>query len=152
MLNIIPFESIHAQIFKNLNIEWLEAFFVVEPYDELVLSNPETEILNKNGFIFMTANENEIIGTFAFLKKGERLYEFSKMAVTPNERGKGYGNQIIQFAIHFAEQHKWEKIILYSSTILENSIYLYRKYGFTEIPIELDAQYARGNIKMELVL
>ena len=152
MLNFIPFEDIHAQTFKDLNIEWLEAFFVVEPYDELILSNPETEIINKNGFIFMTENENGIIGTFAFLKKGEGLFEFSKMAVIPNERGKGYGNQIMQFAIHFAEQHKWKKIILYSSTILENSIYLYRKYGFTEIPIEQDAQYARGNIKMKLNL
>jgi len=41
---------------------------------------------------------------------------------------------------------------LYSSTVLENSIYLYRKYGFEEVPMEAGINYARGNIKMELRL
>jgi GNAT superfamily N-acetyltransferase len=74
------------------------------------------------------------------------------MAITPKERGKGYGNKIVQFVIRFAEQHHWDKLILYSSTILENSIHLYRKYGFIEVPIDPDIKYARGNIKMELDL
>jgi hypothetical protein len=43
-------------------------------------------------------------------------------------------------------------LILYSSTILENSIHLYRKYGFIEVPIDSDIKYARGNIKMSLNL
>ena len=72
------------------------------------------------------------------------------MAVTPKQRGKGFGNQIVRFVIRFAEQHHWEKLILYSSTKLENSIHLYRKYGFIEVPIDPDIKYARGNIKMEI--
>ena len=152
MLSFIPFASQHNKVFKNLNIEWLQAFFEVEPYDELVLSNPQTEIIDKGGAIFMTYLNQEVIGTFAFIKKENCIYEFSKMAVTPKHRGKGYGNEMIQFAIRYAEQHHWKKIILYSSTVLENSIYLYRKYGFLEVPIEPDIQYARGNIKMELKL
>jgi GNAT superfamily N-acetyltransferase len=130
----------------------LEAYFEVESYDELVLSNPQTEILDKGGSIFMVLKEGKTIGTFAFLKKGEGLYEFSKMALTPKERGKGYGNLMMQFAIRYAEQHHWNSLILYSSTILKNSIYLYRKFGFKEVPIDPDIKYARGNIKMELEL
>jgi GNAT superfamily N-acetyltransferase len=100
----------------------------------------------------MVLLEGKTIGTFAFIKKGEGLYEFSKMAVTPKERGKGYGNLMMQFAIRYAEQHHWRSLILYSSTILENSIYLYSKYGFKEVPIDPGIKYARGNIKMELIL
>jgi GNAT superfamily N-acetyltransferase len=100
----------------------------------------------------MVLLEGKSIGTFAFIKKGEGLYEFSKMAVTPKERGKGYGNLMMQFAIRYAEQHRWRSLILYSSTILENSIYLYSKYGFKEVPIDPEIKYARGNIKMELIL
>ena len=100
----------------------------------------------------MVLKEGKTIGTFAFLKKGEGLYEFSKMALTPKERGKGYGNLMMQFAIRYAEQHHWNSLILYSSTILKNSIYLYRKFGFKEVPIDPDIKYARGNIKMELEL
>jgi len=132
------YTSEDASLFKSLNIEWLEKYFVVEPIDELVLSNPQTEILDKGGFILMAEFNKKVIGTFAFIKKEELLYEFSKMA--------------IQFAISFAEQHHWKKIILYSNTLLENSIHLYRKYGFIEVPIEEQVVYSRGNIKMELNL
>ena len=152
MIDFRPYNQADAQAFKSLNIEWLEAYFEVESYDELVLSNPQTEILDPGGSIFMVLKEGKTIGTFAFLKKGEGLYEFSKMALTPKERGKGYGNLMMQFAIRYAEQHHWNSLILYSSTILKNSIYLYRKFGFKEVPIDPDIKYARGNIKMELKL
>ncbi|MDG1653137.1 MAG: GNAT family N-acetyltransferase [Flavobacteriaceae bacterium] len=152
MIDFRPYKHADAEAFKSLNIEWLEAYFEVESYDELVLSNPQAEILDKGGSIFMVLKEGKTIGTFAFLKKGEGLYEFSKMALTPKERGKGYGNLMMQFAIRYAEQHHWNSLILYSSTILKNSIYLYRKFGFKEVPIDPDIKYARGNIKMELEL
>jgi GNAT superfamily N-acetyltransferase len=147
-----PYQASDASDFKSLNVEWLETFFEVEPYDNLVLSNPETEIIAPGGKIFMVCKKEKNIGTFAFLKKEDGLYEFSKMALTPNERGKGYGNSMMQFAIRYAEQHHWKALILYSSTILKNSIYLYRKYGFEEVPIDPDIKYSRGNIKMKLDL
>ena len=150
LLKFIPFESQYSNKFKSLNVEWLKSFFVVEPYDELVLSNPIEQIIDRGGYIFMVIHKRKIIGTFAFIKKEHSVYEFSKMAITPNQRGKGFGNQIVQFVIRFAEQHNWNKLILYSSTLLENSIHLYRKYGFIEVPIDPDIKYARGNIKMAI--
>lgn len=141
-----------ASTFKTLNVEWLEMYFEVEPIDERVLSNPQTEILDPGGFIVMAELEGKTVGTFAYIKKGERLYEFSKMAIDPNYRGKGYGNTMMQFAIQFADQHHWSKIILYSSRRLENSIHIYRKYGFIEVDVEQDVHYSRCDIKMELNL
>lgn len=150
-LAFLPFEKKHAAAFKSLNVEWLEAFFEVEPYDEQVLSHPEKYILSPGGAIYMACLEGEIIGTFAYIKKGEALYEFSKMAIAPKYRGKGYGNIMVQFVIEEAKRKGWKKLILYSSTVLENSIHLYRKYGFIEVPL-VDCTYSRGNIKMEKVL
>jgi N-acetylglutamate synthase-like GNAT family acetyltransferase len=146
------FTTKDAEKFKTLNIEWLKKYFVVEPIDERVLSNPKLEILDLGGFIQMAEIENKVIGTFAYIKKEDQLYEFSKMAIDPKYRGKGYGNIMMQFAIAFAKKQHWKKIILYSSTILENSIHLYFKYGFKEVPMEADVIYSRGNIKMELDL
>ena len=146
------FTSADATAFKALNIEWLETYFVVEAIDELVLSNPQTEIIDKGGFVFMAIIEEKTVGTFAYIKKEAGIYEFSKMAVSPALRGQGIGNQMMQFAICFAEQHRWKKILLYSNTILENSIHLYRKYGFHEVPLEKNVIYSRGNIKMEILL
>lgn len=146
------FTATDTHRFKALNIEWLETYFVVEPIDDLVLSNPKTKILDPGGHIIMATLNEEVIGTFAFIKKEDGVFEFSKMAIAPTHRGKGYGNSMMQFALRFAEQRHWDKIILYSNTILENSIHLYRKYGFIEIPLETNSIYSRGNIKMELIL
>ena len=123
-----------------------------DSYDYLVLNNPSKQIIEKGGEIFMISLEGNIIGTFAFLKKGEKLFEFSKMAITPLERGNGFGNKIMRFTIEYSKNQQWNTLILYSNTILENSIHLYRKYGFTEVPIDPDIKYARGNIKMSLNL
>ena len=146
------FTAKDSEQFKALNIEWLKKYFEVEPIDERVLSNPRSEILDSGGFIFMAEIKDEVIGTFAFIKKGNQIYEFSKMAIDPKFRNKGYGNVMMQFAISFAKKYRWNKIILYSNTILKNSIHLYFKYGFIEVPMEADVIYSRGNIKMELDL
>ena len=146
------FTAKDSEQFKALNIEWLKKYFEVEPIDERVLSNPRSEILDSGGFIFMSEIKDEVIGTFAFIKKGNQIFEFSKMAIDPKFRNKGYGNVMIQFAISFAKKYRWNKIILYSNTILKNSIHLYFKYGFIEVPMEADVIYSRGNIKMELEL
>lgn len=146
------FTAKDSEQFKALNIEWLKKYFEVEPIDERVLSNPRSEILDSGGFIFMAEIKYEVIGTFAFIKKGNQIFEFSKMAIDPKFRNKGYGNVMMQFAISLAKKYRWNKIILYSNTILKNSIHLYFKYGFIEVPMEADVIYSRGNIKMELDL
>ena len=151
-LQFRKFTAADSNQFRALNIEWLETYFVVEPIDDLVLSNPNSKIIDSGGHIVMATLDDKTIGTFAFIKKEENTFEFSKMAIEPPYRGKGYGNVMMQFAIRFAEQHHWKKIILYSNTKLKNSIHLYRKYGFAEVPLEANSLYSRGNIKMELIL
>ena len=152
MISFKKFSKIDTGKFKSLNLEWLDRYFKVEPIDELVLNNPEREIVGKGGFIFMIQKNYNTIGTFAFIKKTEKIYEFSKMAIVPEERGNGYGNKAMVFLIEFAKNKKWSKLILYSNTKLKNSIHLYSKYGFKEVPLEKNVIYSRGNIKMELSL
>ena len=71
------FAKIDSEKFKSLNLEWLNSYFEVETIDKLVLNNPKTEIIDKGGFIFMIQKNSETIGTFAFIKKNEKIYEFS---------------------------------------------------------------------------
>ena len=146
------FSKIDSEKFKSLNLEWLNKYFKVEPIDELVLNNPMREIIDKGGFIFMIQKNHETIGTLALIKKSKNFYEFSKMAIIPEERGNGYGNMAMKFLIEFAKNKNWSKLILYSNTKLKNSIHLYRKYGFKEIQLEKNLIYSRGNIKMQLSL
>ena len=150
-VKIIPFEMQYATDFYNLNIEWLNTFFYVEPFDEEVLSKPDLYILNKGGHIFFALNDKDIVGTVALMPiKDSSVYELTKMAVSPNQRGLKIGQQLMQYCISFAKEKQFKALMLYSNTILENAIYIYRKYGFVEIPVEENSPYKRSNIKMIL--
>lgn len=150
-INIISFKTEFAKDFYNLNIEWLKTFFYVEPYDEEVLSKPEKYIINKGGHIFFAKLNDNIVGTVALMPIGiEGYFELTKMGVSPKHRGHNIGQQLMQYCIDFAKKNKIPKLIIYSSRKLENAIYIYKKYGFVEIPLESSTPYKRSNIKLEL--
>ncbi len=150
-LQIIPFSHEHAPIFKDLNIRWLEAYFRVEPIDQKVLSDVNSSILDKGGYIFMGALAEKIIGCFALIPLANGNFELSKMAVDPEYQGKKIGQKLLDFSLSFAKSKGWDKLVLYSSTKLENAIYIYRKKGFVEIPVEEGVHYERCDIKMEII-
>ena len=151
MLQIISFEEQYASSFYDLNIEWLEAFFYVEPYDQKVLSTPKKYIIDNGGYIFFALLKNEVIGTVALINQGD-FYELSKMAVSPKFQGLKIGQQLMQHCIEFAKSKNWDSITLYSHRKLVPAINLYKKVGFKEIPLEEDSHYERSNIKMKLTL
>jgi ribosomal protein S18 acetylase RimI-like enzyme len=88
----------------------------------------------------------------ALIPRGNGVYELNKMAVNKELRGNGIGNQLISFIIDFAKNKRYKSVILYSNTVLKNSIHLYNKFGFKEIKIENNTPYKRSDIKMELLL
>ncbi|OUR90951.1 GNAT family N-acetyltransferase [Flavobacteriales bacterium 34_180_T64] len=152
-VEIINYDNEYANDFYELNVEWLKTFFYVEPYDEEILSNPEDHIINKGGYIFFAKENDTILGTVALMPMKEtNVFELTKMAVSPSQRGKKIGQQLMQHCIDFAKSQGFPKLILYSNTKLENAIYIYRKYGFIEIPVEPNCPYVRSDIKMKLMI
>ena len=150
-INIIPFKTQYSKDFYALNIEWLKHYFYVEPYDEDVLSNPNKYIISKGGYIFFVEKDTKVIGTVALMPtKTNNVFELTKMAVSPNYRGLKIGQQLLDYSINFSKSKKWNNLILYSSRKLENAIHIYKKNGFTEIPVEKNCPYKRCDIKMEL--
>lgn len=147
-IKIIPFSQENAPCIKTLNIEWLEKYFYVEPSDVLMLSNPQSEIIDKGGKIFYAKSINQIVGTFSLLKIDEVTYELSKMAVTEKFQGIGIGKVMIEFCIDFCKINEYKKLILFSNTILIPAITMYKKFGFTEVDLG-SSIYKRSDIKME---
>lgn len=150
-VNIIPFEERYSSHFYKLNVEWLQHYFYVEPYDKKVLSQPKAYIIDKGGYIFFAKHNDEIVATFALINEKE-CYELSKMSVLPEYRGSKIGQQLIDYCIAFSKDKGWKKIMLYSNRKLKSAIALYDKVGFKEVPLEKDVHYERADIKMVLKL
>ena len=140
-VSIVPFQDQYSKYFYELNYDWLSEYFYVEDYDEKVLKNCKEEIIDKNGYIFFAIHDNSVVGTMALIPRENGVYELNKMAVNKELRGNGIGNQLINFIIDFAKNKRYKSVILYSNTVLKNSIHLYNKFGFKEIKIENKALF-----------
>jgi ribosomal protein S18 acetylase RimI-like enzyme len=150
---IINYNPKYARAFYELNIEWLQTYFYVEPYDNAVLSNPKVYIIDKGGFIFFAKINETIVGTVALMPTDKiGVLELTKMAVLTSVRGQKIGQQLVQHCIDFARTKNIESLLLYSNRKLENAIFIYCKYGFKELELETDNPYERADIKMQLIL
>ena len=149
-IEIIDFEPKYRDDFKNLNVEWLEKYFEVEPYDKEVLSNPEKYILEKGGKILFAKLEDKIIGTVALMPKNSS-FELTKMAVTDKIQSKGIGSLLMQKCIDEAKNLGLKEIFLFSNTKLDKAINLYKKVGFLEEHFD-SSDYKKTNIYMTLKL
>tara|TARA_B100000900_G_scaffold231770_1_gene196842 strand:+ start:857 stop:1327 length:471 start_codon:yes stop_codon:yes gene_type:complete len=150
---IINFKNEYSKLFYDLNIEWLNEFFLVEDYDKKILSNPQKHIINKGGSIFFAKKDKKIVGVVALMPTHELdVYELTKMGVEKDFRNQGVGRQLLKKGVEQAKLNKLKKVIIYSNRKLENAIYLYKSFGFIEVELEKNSNYQRADIKLELRL
>jgi len=147
---IVEYKPEYKIKYKDLNYEWLKKYFEIESSDEKILSNPEKEIIDKNGFIIFALFKGEVIGTCTLLRHDDSNYELSKMCVTETYQRKGAGEMLINEAISKAYHLGIEKIFLCTNRRLSAALNLYRKKGFKIIrcPLEVNSNYKRESICM----
>ena len=145
---MVGYEPQFAPDFKKLNVEWIQKFFTVETHDLVELENPEEFILSKGGHILFAKYKEQIVGTCALIKTGEKEFYLAKMGVTPAFQGRQIGKLLGQAAIDKAKEYGATRIWLESNRSLVPAISLYRRLGFVEIPIDA-TPYARADIRME---
>jgi GNAT superfamily N-acetyltransferase/DNA-binding MarR family transcriptional regulator len=127
---IIEFNSELKPYFKLLNIEWLKDYFEVEDRDNEILSNPEQEILAKNGQIYFATVEDEIVGTGAIYQLEPSIFMISKMAVAKSAQNQGVGKKILGSLIDFAKSRNGKEVVLLTDEKLQSAMKLYHKFGF----------------------
>jgi ribosomal protein S18 acetylase RimI-like enzyme len=152
---IVDYEPAHQQYFEQVYRSWFTGHFGLapEPVDEFVLTQPEAAVLEKGGAILMVLYKDELAGTVALKKEDAYTYEFTKMAIGEEYRGKGLGEALSKAAIGKARSLGARRIVLYTHSSLRAAISLYKKLGFAETPLE-PGHYSsfRCDIKMELWL
>lgn len=145
-------KSESAAAFRALNEEWITRYFTLEAKDREILENPESAILDNGGHIFMVHADGAQVGCAALLPIGNDIYELSKMAVSPQLRGRGIGRKLLQHVVEQAKLIGAKSLFLGSNAKLENAVHLYESVGFTHVPPDKipPSEYARANVFMEL--
>jgi len=149
-IRIVDYDPRWRADFARLNIDWLERFFVVEPIDREVLSDPDTHILADGGRVLFAVNEDKhAVGTVALKHEGEGVYELTKMAVEPGHQGRGIGRLLMQGALDVYRALQGRELFLESSSKLTPALALYESVGFRHYPAPRPgSHYARADVYM----
>jgi ribosomal protein S18 acetylase RimI-like enzyme len=140
-ITIIDYRPEHQPYFEKFNRDWIEKYFVMEPIDEFVLTDPEKALLKPGGAILMAE--------YALRKVDEKTFEFTKMAVDEKYRRRGIAEAISQASFTKARELGATTVILYSNSILTAAIRLYEKLGFKHMPVG-NTGYKRSDVKMKI--
>jgi putative acetyltransferase len=140
--------------FRTLNEEWISRYFVLEQKDRETLNDPENAILRKGGRVFQVWVDGKVVGCVALLPMGDGVYELSKMAVSPEMRGRGIGRKLLEYAIAEAKNLGAKSLFLGSNSVLKNAVHLYESVGFSHVPPDElpEMHYARADVFMQMPL
>lgn len=147
---IVDFAPQWRDDFARLNIEWLQRWFVVEPIDHEVLHDPETHLLADGGrVLFAIDDAGSAVGTVALRHEGAGVYELTKMAVAPEQRGAGIGRLLMVGALDVFTALGGRQLFLESSSRLAPALKLYESVGFVHHPAPRPgSHYARADVYM----
>jgi GNAT superfamily N-acetyltransferase len=150
---IVGFDPRWRADFARLNLEWLRRWFVVEPFDEEVLGDPETHLLAGGGRVLFAlsggSGRERAVGTVALRHEGNGVYELTKMAVEPELRGRGIGRALLLAAIDCHRGLGGNELYLESSSLLKPALALYESAGFVHHPAPRPgSHYARADVHM----
>jgi N-acetylglutamate synthase-like GNAT family acetyltransferase len=151
-LRILPFRDGLAGAFHDINAQWIQSMFVLEPTDREVLDNPRARIIDPGGdILFVEADGLGIVGTCALQKTGTGQFELTKMGVLETARGSGAGRFLLAAMIARAQALGAERLYLLTSSKCVSAIHLYETAGFAHdagIMAEFGARYARCDVAM----
>ncbi|MGI9234109.1 MAG: GNAT family N-acetyltransferase [Woeseiaceae bacterium] len=138
----------YGDAFARLNMAWLEKYFVVEPIDREVLSNPRICIIEPGGAVLYACIDGQAVGTVALKRSGDAVFELTKMAVTERCQGQGIGRKLLSAALARFEEMQGERLYLESNSALGPALALYESAGFRHEARPTSSDYARSDVYM----
>ncbi|MDO5388516.1 MAG: GNAT family N-acetyltransferase [Clostridia bacterium] len=149
-MKIVPYDPKYKNDFIEMNKEWISQMFIMEDEDIRELGNIEPYIEN-GGQIFFAIDDNEdVMACCMIAQREDGDWEIMKFAAKGMYTGTGAGSACLRACIEYAEEKHIEKIIIVSNKKCVQAVHLYRKYGFTEIPVDKEKfPFERADIAFE---
>lgn len=78
------------------------------------------------------------------------IWEICKLASAGQYTGTGAGSAVFEACLNYAVEHGAKKIVLVTASKLKPALHIYKKYGFTEVPLNKEEwPYERAELVFE---
>jgi len=88
--------------------------------------------------VFVAEASKKVVGVAIIRYAGQDVWELRRLAVHPNNRGKGIGSQLISKIMYYVKQRNGKVITLFTNINNKRAINLHRRFGFTETRTVMD--------------
>lgn len=152
-MKIVPYDPKYKNDFIEMNLLWISEMFALEEEDLAILQHVDERIAQGAEIFFAVAEDETVLACCMIepLPNGE--WEIAKFCAKGMHTGTGAGSACLKACIDFAKKKQIEKIVIVSNRKCEAAVRLYRKFGFTEVPVDREKfPFERADIAFEMVL
>lgn len=72
----------------------------------------------------------EVVGSIFIVEESDKIAKLRLLLVDPKARGLGLGTRLVEECIHFSKDAGYEKIKLWTNSVLKEARHIYEKTGF----------------------
>lgn len=104
--------------------------------------------------LWLAEMEGELVGCIAIVEVSEKVAQLRWYLVSPAARGQGLGKRLLNEAIAYCRQNRYESIFLWTVSALEAAAHLYRGAGFVKVEAKPGVQWGVEVVeeKYEIIL
>ncbi len=152
-MKIIPYDPRYKNNFIEMNRLWISEMFVIEAEDERELNNIDPYIEKGGQIFFALDDDSSVMACCMIAPRDDGDWEIMKFAAKGMYTGTGAGSACLKACIDYARKQGRERIIIVSNRKCVQAVHLYRKFGFTEIPVDKKKfPFERADIAFEMFL
>lgn len=152
-MKIVPYSPEYKDDFIEMNNAWISGMFTMEPQDEKELANIEPYIEKGGQIFFALDDDGNVMASCMIAPREDGDWEIMKFAARGMYTGTSAGSACLKACIDYAKSLDLPKIIIVSNRKCTHAVHLYRKFGFTEIPVDKKKfPFERADIAFEMKL
>lgn len=152
-MQIVSYDKKYKQDFVEMNEAWISSMFEMEAEDIRELENIEPTLENGGNIFFALDEDGAVMACCMIGPREDGDWEIMKFAAKGMYTGTGAGDACLKACIAYAKDKEIPRVIIVSNRKCVQALHLYRKNGFTEMPVDKEKfPFERANIAFEQYL